>query len=216
MELTEALRLYFIPDREIGLGRDEVFQTVEAIKGGSTAIQLRAKKLKDLEVYKIGLEMRKVTKENNVLFIVNDRVDIAIAVGSDGVHLGKEDLPISVARKLTPKEFVIGASVSNEEEAIRAQIEGADYLAVSAIFPTTSKDDVDAVGIEVLKKIVASTNLPVIGIGGINLENLEQVINTGVSGVSIISAIASREDIKEATFEFKRKIIKTLKGDEFK
>ncbi len=216
MELRERLRLYFIPDKEIGLGRDLVFQALEAIKGGATAIQLRAKKMKDVDIYKIGLEMRKVTAQNNVLFIVNDRVDIALATEANGVHLGKDDLPVSIARKLTPKNFIIGASVSNVDEAIKAQNEGADYLAVSSVFPTTSKDDVNAVGIEALKKIVKSTDLPVIGIGGINLDNLDKVLNAGACGVAIISAIAAKEDIISETLAFKQRIMKILKGDELK
>ena len=216
MGLRENLKLYFIPDKEIGHGRDLVFQALEAIKGGATTIQLRAKKMKDIDIYKIGLEMRKVTAENNILFIVNDRVDIALATEANGVHLGKDDLPISIARKLTPKNFIIGVSVSNIEEAIKAQSEGADYLAVSSVFPTTSKDDVDAVGIETLKKIVKSTDLPVIGIGGINLNNLEQVLYAGACGVAIISAIAAKEDIAIEALAFKQSIMKILKGDELK
>jgi thiamine-phosphate pyrophosphorylase len=216
MELSKALSLYFIPDKEIGLGRDEIFQTIEAIKGGATAIQLRVKKRVDLEFYQIGLEMRRITKENNVLFIVNDRLDIAMAINADGVHLGKEDLPISVVKKLVSEDFIIGASVSNEEEAIKAQREGAGYLAVSSIFPTTSKNNVEVVGIETLAKIVEITSLPVIGIGGINLENVEQVLLAGACGVSVISAIASKDDILKATFEFKKKIIQFLKEGSIK
>jgi len=200
------LILYVIPDVKIGLGRSHVELAEEALKGGATVIQLRDKEKSGRELYSIGLELRKITNKHGAKFIVNDRLDIALATGADGVHLGTEDLPISIARKIAGKNFIIGASVSSIDEAIKAEKDSADYLSVQSIFPTTSKEDVKTVGLEMLKKVINTTSLPVIAIGGINTSNVCEVINKGVKGVAVISAIVSKTDVKKATEELKRKI----------
>jgi len=200
------LTLYVIPDVKIGFGRSHVELAEETLKGGATVIQLRDKEKSGRELYSIGLELRKLTNKHGAMFIVNDRLDIALATGADGVHLGTKDLPISIARKIAGKNFIIGASVSSIDEAIKAEEDGADYLSVQSIFPTTSKEDVKTVGLELLKKIIDSTSLPVIAIGGINTDNICKVIKKGAKGVAVISAIVSKPDVKKATEELKRKI----------
>lgn len=203
------LRLYVITDEKIGLGRSHSFLAEEALKGGATVIQLRDKEKSGKELYKIGLKIRALTRQYRALFIVNDRLDIALAVGADGVHLGTEDLPISVARKIAGKNFIIGASVSSPEEALLAEKEGADYISAQSIFETSSKENVKVIGIEGLKSIVKVSSLPVIAIGGINKENVKDVIRAGARGVAVISAVVSKGDVRESTEEL-RKLIEEI------
>jgi thiamine-phosphate pyrophosphorylase len=204
------LTLYVITDEKIGLGRCHVYLAEEALKGGATVIQLRDKKKNSKELFRIGLQIRKLTKKYNALYVVNDRLDIALATEADGVHLGLDDLPIIAVRRIIEKRFIIGASVSSVHEARKAQREGADYLSVQSIFPTTSKDDVNVVGLERLREIISISKIPVIAIGGINLDNAHMVIGAGASGVAIISAIMSKNDVKEATIILKKEIVKNL------
>lgn len=200
------LRLYVITDEKIGLGRSHSILAEEALKGGATVIQLRDKEKSGRELYRIGLKIRELTRQYRALFIVNDRLDIALAVGADGVHLGTEDLPISVVRRMTSKNFIIGASVSSPEEALLAEKEGADYISAQSIFETSSKENVKIIGIEGLKSIIRVSSLPVIGIGGINKENVKDVIKAGAKGVAVISAVVSKEDVRGATEELRKLI----------
>ena len=200
------LSLYVITDEKIGLGRSHIFLAEEALKGGATVIQLRDKEKSGRELYKIGVKLREITKKYGGLFIVNDRLDIALAVGADGVHLGMNDLPISVARRIAGNNFIIGASVSSPEEAILAEKEGADYISAQSVFETSSKEDVMVIGLEGLKAIVKVSSLPVIAIGGINRDNVRDVMKTGVKGIAVISAVVSKEDVRSATEELKKLI----------
>jgi thiamine-phosphate pyrophosphorylase len=197
------LSLYVVTDEKIGLGRSHIFLAEEALKGGATVIQLRDKGKITRELYDLGLKIRKITRRYNALFIVNDRLDIALGVEADGVHLGMDDLPISVARKIAGENFIIGASVTSLEEAILAEKEGADYISAQSIFPTSSKDNVGVIGLDGLKEIVKVSSLPVIAIGGITLENVEEVLKCGIKGVAVISAVVSKEDVKKAALELK-------------
>jgi len=200
------LSLYVITDEKIGLGRSHIFLAEEALKGGATVIQLRDKEKSGRELYKIGVKLREITKKYGGLFIVNDRLDIALAVGADGVHLGMNDLPISVARRIAGNNFIIGASVSSPEEAILAEKEGADYISAQSVFETSSKEDVKVIGLEGLKAIVKVSSLPVIAIGGINRDNVRDVMKTGVKGIAVISAVVSKEDVRSATEELNKLI----------
>ncbi len=200
------LSLYVITDEKIGLGRSHLFLAEEALKGGATVIQLRDKEKSGRELYRIGVKLREITKKYKALFIVNDRLDIALAVGADGVHLGMNDLPISVARRIAGNNFIIGASVTSPEEAVLAEKEGADYISAQSIFETSSKEDVKVIGLEGLKDIVKVSSLPVIAIGGINRDNVGDVMKTGIKGIAVISAVVSKEDVKSATEELKRMV----------
>ncbi|MGM0365056.1 MAG: thiamine phosphate synthase [Actinomycetota bacterium] len=204
------LSLYLVTDEKIGLGRPHTYLSQQALEGGVRAVQLRDKQKSSRELYDIGLRLRKITKKFNALFIVNDRLDIALATEADGVHLGKDDLPISVARSIAGKNFIIGASVSTVAEAVQAQREGASYLSAQSIFKTTSKDDVGVVGLNTLRKISGQSRIPVIAIGGINTENVEQVIGAGAAGVAVISAIVAKKDVKSASLKLKEKIDKQI------
>lgn len=204
------LRLYVITDETIGLGRSHVELAKKAIDGGATVIQLRDKQKSSKELYKIGLEIKKITLKYNVLYIVNDRLDIALATEADGIHLGFDDLPVDIVRKVAGKNLIIGASVSDIPQAREALRCGADYLSVQSIFSTTTKDDVKVVGLEMLKEIKKLSRIPVIGIGGINIDNVGKVIRAGADGVAVISAIVSQFDVKQATKKLKEEIIKNF------
>ncbi|MCA6213049.1 thiamine phosphate synthase [Thermococcus bergensis] len=207
MNLRKKLRLYVITDRRL---KPEVESVKEALEGGATSIQLRIKNAPTREMIEIGKEIRKLTEEYDALYFVDDRVDVALATNADGVQLGLEDMPISLARDIAPN-LVIGASVYSLEEALQAEKEGADYLGAGSVFPTPTKKDVKIIGIEGLSRIVESVKIPVVAIGGINHENVKEVLKTGVDGVAVISAIMGAENVKKATEEM-RKIIEEVLG----
>jgi len=196
--------LYLVTDRGILRGRD-IFQAVEdAIKGGVTLVQLREKDVSSLDFYNIALKMTDIARHYNVPLIINDRLDIALAVDADGLHIGQEDIPIEVARRLLGKSKILGYSVSSVEEAIHGQKNGANYLGAGPVYPTGSKADANApIGIHGLKKIKESVNIPVVGIGGINITNINEVKSSGIDGISIISGILGKSDIKAASKDLK-------------
>ena len=196
--LRKALRLYVIPDREIGAPLSLEEQTRQVLESGATAIQLRDKRMDGGEMLSVGKRMAALCARHNALFIVNDRLDVALFAGADGVHLGQSDLPVAEVRKLVPRTFVIGASAHTPEEAKRAEAEGADYIGAGAVFNTGSKDDAKIIGLQGLGELAAATRLPVVAIGGIALDNISEVMRSGVAGISVISA-AVRGDVKERT-----------------
>ncbi|ACS89530.1 Thiamine-phosphate pyrophosphorylase [Thermococcus sibiricus MM 739] len=194
-----------ITDRRL---KSEIESVREALEGGATSIQLRIKNAPTGEMIKIGKEIRELTKEYDALYFVDDRLDVALATDADGVQLGPEDMPISLAKEIGPN-LIIGASVYSLEEALKAEKEGADYLGAGSVFPTPTKRDVKVIGLEGLKRIVESVKIPVVAIGGINHKNARDVLKTGVDGIAIISAIMGAEDVKRATEEM-RKIIEEV------
>ncbi|WP_042699486.1 thiamine phosphate synthase [Thermococcus sp. PK] len=207
MNLRKKLRLYVITDRRL---KPEVESVKEALEGGATSIQLRIKNAPTREMIEIGKEIRKLTEEYDAFYFVDDRVDVALATNADGVQLGLEDMPISLARDIAPN-LVIGASVYSLEEALHAEKEGADYLGAGSVFPTSTKKDVRVIGIEGLRRIVESVKIPVVAIGGINHENVKEVLKTGVDGVAVISAIMGAENVKKATEEMRRIVEEMIK-----
>ena len=196
--LREALRLYVIPDRKIGAPLSFEEQTELAIQGGATAIQLRDKEMDGGELFAVAKVLADICRRSDVLFIVNDRLDIAMACGADGIHLGQSDLPVLEARRLVSKSFIVGASARTVEEARSAEKDGADYLGVGAVFGTKSKDDARVIELQGLRQLVGVTQLPLVAIGGITIENLPEVMRCGVDGVSVISA-AVLGDVKAQT-----------------
>lgn len=200
MNLREKLKLYVITDRRL---KPEIESVREALEGGATSIQLRIKNASTREMIKIGKRIRELTKEYDALYFVDDRLDVALATNADGVQLGPEDMPISLAREIAPN-LIIGASVYSLEEALQAEKERADYLGAGSVFPTPTKAGVRVIGVEGLRKIVESVKIPVVAIGGINHKNARDVLKTGVDGIAIISAIMGAEDVKKATEEMKK------------
>ncbi len=181
-----------------------------AIKGGADTIQFRQKSGPTRVLIQTAKKLKNLCSENEVTFIVNDRVDVAIAAEADGVHLGQDDFPIPLARKLLGEEAIIGGSAATLEEAKKCLAEGADYIGFGPVFPTSSKTDAGPVsGINILKKVVESIQLPIIAIGGISPMNTHQVIEAGAYGIAVISAVCCQDDPEKAT----RALFQALKND---
>lgn len=193
--------LYAITDPRL-VKRDQMPQAVEeAILGGATIIQLREKEISSLDLYQLALEVKEVTDRYQVPLIINDRLDIMLAVGAAGVHLGEDDLPIEVARKLVGPDKIIGASFATPELAQEAEAQGADYLGVGPVFATATKGDAGApIGIAGLTAVKEAVQIPVVGIGGISIENTAEVSKV-VDGIAVISAIFGKEKIQDAAKE---------------
>ena len=184
---------------------DEEFLNVieEAIKGGTTIVQLREKTASTKDFYELALKVKEITSRYDVPLLINDRIDIALAIDSDGVHIGQDDMPADVARKIIGDEKILGVSASTVDEAVKAQKDGADYIGSGAVFPTSTKDDADSVSKDELKEIVNSIDIPIVAIGGITLENAQELKDTGISGFSVVSAIMSAKDPQEASEKLK-------------
>jgi thiamine-phosphate pyrophosphorylase len=201
------LTLYVITDRRLASGRSHEEVAREAIAGGATVIQLRDKEASTKELVEIGRRLRRLTAERGVTFIVNDRVDVALAVDADGVHLGQEDMPAALARQLMGPAKVIGVSAGTVEEAKRAEKEGANYLGVGPVYATATKPDAgEPIGVEGLSEILRAVSIPVVAIGGINEGNVEEVVATGADGVAVVSAVVGAQDIEAAARRLHRKI----------
>jgi len=173
-----------------------------ALKGGAAIIQLRHKNASGNQLFSWAVDIRNQCQKYRALFIVNDRVDIALASEADGVHLGQEDMPAHIARKLLGKQSIIGVSASSLEEALQAEKDGADYIGFGHIYPTFSKEKgFSPVGTETLQKVAGSISLPIIAIGGVSLENAASLISCGASGVAVISAVSRTDDPAMAASE---------------
>jgi len=207
-DLAKMLRFYVITDLTSGGGLSLVEQAKVALEGGATTIQLRCKDATSKELYEYALAFRRLADEYEALFIVNDRLDVALAANADGVHLGTEDLPIKVARKIAPEGFIIGATARTPQRAVEAQEAGANYLGVGAMFPTRTKKDTVIIGIEGLKKIKASVSIPCVAIGGITLKDVKEVMEAGACGVAVSSAIFRAESPKKRAKFFKKELEK--------
>ena len=200
--------LYLVTDRR-WLGERSLEDSVEnAILGGVTVVQLREKEISSQEYLELAQRVKEVTDRHDIPLIINDRIDIALAIDADGVHLGPEDLPVPIARRLLGDGKIIGASAASVDEARLFQAQGADYLGVGAVFPTATKGGTEKVGLEDLRGIKAAVQIPVVAIGGIKAENAKPVMETGVDGVAVVSAIMDQRDIREAA----RQLLSLLKG----
>ena len=196
-----SMLLYVVTDRT-WLGENSLLMQVEqAIKAGATVIQLREKNLAFDEFLKLAAEVKKITDKYKVLFIINDNVDVAVAVKADGVHIGQSDEEIIIAREKLGFSKIIGLSVHSVEEAIKAEKSGADYIGVGAVFNTSTKHDANTITFETIKDICQTVNLPVVAIGGISKDNILKLSGSGINGVAVISAIFAQPDITKATSE---------------
>lgn len=198
------LDLYVITDETISGGRSHAGIARQAALGGADVIQLRDKTCSTLELLRTARDLRSIIRKSGTLFIVNDRLDVAMASGADGVHFGQDDMRVSTARQLAPPGFIIGVSVGTTGEAMEAERDGADYLAISPTFSTASKDDAGpGRGLDRLREIRGAVSIPVIAIGGINRGNVRDVIAAGADGVAVISAVVASPDITVAARELK-------------
>ncbi len=201
------LLLYLCTDRILALGRPIADAVEEAVAGGVTMVQLREKDAPTRQFYELALAVRKVTMRRRIPLVINDRADIALAVGAQGLHIGQSDLPLQATRKLLGGGVFIGVSAGTVEEAVAARRGGADYIGAGAVYPTGSKADAgDAIGLDGLRAICAAVDIPVVGIGGVNAGNAGEVLQTGAAGVAVISAILSRPDIGAAARALRKEL----------
>ncbi len=193
--------LYVIIETQALKGRSHIEAARQAIKGGATVVQLRDKLLSKKELLPIAYQLRNLCAEHNVLFIVNDYLDLALVTDADGLHLGQDDLPLKVARKLLAMDKMLGCSTRTVNQAVTAESDGADYIAVGSIYPTTSKETATVVGLERLRQIRQTVSLPLVAIGGISKDNAAEVVAAGAGSVAVISAILQAEDVEAAARE---------------
>jgi len=208
-KIKRLFGLYVIIDTQALRGRSHIEVAGQAIRGGAKVIQLRDKVHSKRELLTIAQELRNLCAEQDVLFIMNDYLDVALAVDADGLHVGQDDLPVKEARRLLPIDRILGCSARTVDKAAIAQSEGADYIAVGAMYPTSSKETAEVVGLERLKQIRQAVTLPLVAIGGINASNVSEVLTAGADSVAVISAVLGAEDAEGAT----RRIVNMIEGE---
>jgi thiamine-phosphate diphosphorylase len=198
-------RLYVITDEQVGRGRSHLQIAEAAILGGADVLQLRDKESSGGRLFRVALQLRKLTREAKVPLIVNDRLDIALAVDADGVHLGQADLPASVARDIMGSGMILGVSAETVAEAVAAEKDGADYLGVGPVFDArgTKPDAGEPQGLELIANVRRHCRLPIVAIGGIDADNARKVLEAGADAAAVISAIAAADDIEEAARRMK-------------
>ncbi|MGB9803155.1 thiamine phosphate synthase [Desulfofundulus sp.] len=201
--------LYVITGDKFSRGRSILEVARAAIEGGATVLQLREKEFTARQLIDVGHQLRRLTREKGVTFIVNDRVDVALAVDADGVHLGQDDLPVGMARRILGPGKIIGISTHSVEQALEAQRQGADYIGVGPVFETHTKDDVQApVGVDLVRQVASAVSIPKVAIGGIKAGNVEEVIAAGADGAAVITAVVAAEDVSGAARELRSRIDK--------
>ena len=209
----ENLLLYAVTDRHWLDGRTLKEVVLESLEGGVTMLQLREKHLDEAHFLEEAKELQTLCRSWHVPFLINDNVEIALAMEADGVHVGQSDMAAGDVRKKLGADKIIGVSAQTVEQALLAEKAGADYLGVGAVFPTSSKDDANEVTYETLKAIRSSVSIPVVAIGGITQENVHRLAGSGICGAAVISAIYAEPDIKKAAAELKKAVKETIKDD---
>lgn len=195
--------LYLCTDRSI-MSDTSIEECVEkSLKGGVSVVQIREKDCSGKEFLQIAKSVKEITRRYDVPLIINDRVDVAIAVGADGVHVGQDDLPCAIVRSMVGEDMIIGVSASSLTEALKAQQDGADYIGVGAMFATDTKTDAKVVTMEELDRIRREVSIPIVVIGGLNKTTLPDFIGKGIDGIAVVSAIVSQNDVESAARELK-------------
>ena len=201
--------LYVVTDSDLSKGRTDAEVARLAYEGGADAVQLRMKHSDGREMLEQAMEIRKVADEFCKFFFVNARVDIAMASGADGVHLGQSDIPLEVARDLMGETAIIGISVDNVDQAIAAAEGGADYIGIGSIFNTSTKPDAkQGVGLGAIYEIREAVDIPIVAIGGINRGNIQDVVRAGADAAAVVSAVVAQDDVKAAAHELRDLILK--------
>ena len=204
--------LYLVTDIDLSLGRSNLEVIQAAVRGGVTLVQLREKEATTKEFYQEGLKIRAYLKARDIPLIINDRIDMALALDAEGVHLGQEDMPIDAARKILGPQKIIGASVFTPEEAKIAEALGADYLGLSPIFVTETKPELTQhLGIKGIPLLKEAVKIPVVGIGSMSESNAYEAVKAGLDGVAVVSAICSREDPRAAAEAIKKEVLRAKK-----
>ncbi|EKQ56564.1 MULTISPECIES: thiamine phosphate synthase [unclassified Clostridium] len=195
--------IYLVTDRDL-MSTETLEEAVEqAILGGCTLVQLREKDCSSLDFYNTAVKVKEITDKRNVPLIINDRLDIALAVDAAGVHVGQSDMPAAIVRKIIGEDKIIGVSTGSLKQALKAQEDGADYIGVGAMYATGTKKDANPTSMEELKKIRENVSIPIVVIGGINKDRIKDFQGFGIDGLAIVSAIIAQKDIAEATRELK-------------
>ena len=199
--------LYLVTDRKLSRKRSSEEIVGAAVRGGVTCVQLREKHCSTREFIRAARSLQPILHRYNIPLIINDRLDVALAVGADGLHLGQSDMHIGDARRLAGKQMIIGISAENLDDAIIAEQEGADYIGISPVFATDTKTDTAApLGLEGIRRIRKAVNIPLVGIGGINMSNAREIFSAGADGVAVVSAIVAADCPETATAELKKLI----------
>ena len=209
----ENLLLYAVTDRHWLDGRTLKEVVLESLEGGVTMLQLREKHLDEAHFLEEAKELQTLCRSWHVPFLINDNVEIALAMEADGVHVGQSDMAAGDVRKKLGDDKIIGVSAQTVEQALLAEKAGADYLGVGAVFPTSSKDDANEVTYETLKAICSAVSIPVVAIGGITQENVHRLAGSGICGAAVISAIYAEPNIKKAAAELKKAVKETIQDD---
>ena len=201
--------LYLVTDAGLSLGRPHVQVVEAAVRGGVTVVQYREKSAGTRQMIEEARELRQLCRAAGVPFIVNDRIDVALAVDADGVHVGQDDMPASLARRLIGKGRILGVSAGSPEEARKAEADGADYIGASPIFATPTKTDAPApLGVEGLRQLARVVSIPVVAIGGINAGNARSMMTAGAAGVAVVSAIVAAQNVEAAAKEIRTAMLK--------
>jgi thiamine-phosphate pyrophosphorylase len=205
--------LYVITDTVQSRGRSPLEIARAALEGGADAVQLRDKSSPAMNLCRLASEIQPMARKFGSLFVVNDRVDVALVTGADGAHVGQDDLPAREARRLLPRPVILGVSVGSPEEARRAERDGADYLGAGPLFPTATKPEAgEALGIEGFARIARSVSIPVVAVGGISIDTVAAAIGAGAAGVAVVSAVVSADDMAAAARSLKRRIVEARGG----
>ena len=202
----EALRLYLVTNRYQASLETFLEKIETACRSGVTIVQLREKNLTTHQYYQLAKQVKEITDTYQVPLIIDDRLDICLAVDAAGLHIGDDELPVSVARKVLGSEKILGVTAKTVKRALEAEEGGADYLGTGAIFPTTTKENAPITLISTLKTICQRVAIPVVAIGGLTSENIEQLIGTGIAGVAVVRDLMQAEDIEAKTQAFLTKL----------
>jgi thiamine-phosphate pyrophosphorylase len=201
--------LYLVTDRKLSLGRSNLEVIEAAVGGGVTVVQLREKEISTRDFYQEGLKIREFLRGRHIPLIINDRIDVALALDADGVHVGQEDMPLEMARKLMGPAKIVGVSVFTAEEARAAEAGGADYLGLSPIFVTATKPELlEQIGIAGIPAIREAVRIPLVGIGSMNETNAYDAVSAGLDGVAVVSGICSPKDVTAAARRIKVEVMK--------
>lgn len=200
---SKDLRLYLVTDSS-GLTTEQFLEKAEAaIQGGATVLQIREKDKTTREYIELAGKLHRITQKYNVPLIVDDRIDVAMAIGAEGVHLGQSDMPIDIARRILGPDMIIGATTKTVDQALEAYEKGADYLGVGAIFPTTTKVKTVLTSVDTLKDICAAVPIPVNAIGGLNKDNIGILKGAPIAGICVVSAIMKSDDPRKTAAELR-------------
>ena len=202
----EALRLYLVTNRYQDSLESFLEKVETACRSGVTIIQLREKNLTTNQYYHLAKQVKEITDAYQVSLIIDDRLDICLAVDAAGLHIGDDELPVSVARKVLGPDKILGVTAKTVERALEAETSGADYLGTGAIFPTTTKENAPITLISTLKTICQTVAIPVVAIGGLTSENIDQLIGTGIAGVAVVRDLMQAEDIEAKVHAFLTKL----------